>query len=264
MKQTFCKCSLILFLNLCFIAFTSNAQDSSKTATTPPAKTPVTAPVKSPKKTTVTAPAKTIVKPPVKVVNPPVQTVSKVPAKPIDSSLKGQYEDLLRHSWMQKGYKVIDPTRLNTLWKSVNDSLNRNKRLLTATNQKLDQQAKQINELRNTPGTTNSAIAGESVSTAEQIQVLGMTVDVVTYNWVVWGAIVVLALGLAGVLFTTTKSSHEARHHKQLYEEISSEYNTYKTKAKEKELKLARELQTERNNLEELLAKKDPDPGRKA
>lgn len=258
MKHTFCKRSLILLLNLCFIAFTSNAQDSSKTATNPPAKAPATVPAK----TTIPAPAKTVVSPPVKVVSPPAQTISKVPAKPTDSSLKGQYDALLKYSWMQKGYKVVDPARLNTLWKSVNDSLNRNKRLLTAANQKLDEQAKQINELKNTGG-TGSAIEGESMSTVEQIQILGMTVDVATYNWIVWGAIIVLALGLGGVLFTTTKSAHDARHHRQLYEEISSEYNTYKTKSKEKELKLARELQTERNNLEELMAKKDLDSGKK-
>ena len=258
MKQTLRKRSLILLLNLCFIAFASNAQDSSKTATNPPAKPPVTVPAK----TTVPAPAKTVVNSPVKVVNPAAQIISKVPAKPTDSSIKGQYEALLKYSWMQKGYKVVDPTRLNTLWKSVNDSLNRNKRLLTASNQKLNEQAKQINELKNTGGTGN-VTEGESMSTVEQIQILGMTLDVATYNWIVWGAIILLALGLGGVLFTTTKSAHDARHHKQLYEEISSEYNTYKTKAKEKELKLARELQTERNNLEELMARKDQDPGRK-
>ncbi len=268
MKQTLCKRFLILFLNLCFLALTSNAQDSTKkTAATQPAKTPVAtpakSPVKSPAKTTATVPAKTTITSPAKtVVNPPTKPVVNIPAKPVDSSLKGQYEDLLKYSWMQKGYKVINPARLSTLWESVNDSLNSSKRQLAAAKQKLEQQAKQINELKNA-GDTSNAIRGESTAIVDQISILGMPVDVVTYNWIVWGAIIVLALGLGGVLFTTTKNSHDARHHKQLYEEISSEYNIYKTKAKEKELKLARELQTERNNLEELLAKKEQDPSRK-
>ena len=42
----------------------------------------------------------------------------------------------------------------------------------------------------------------------------------------------------------------------KLYSELEDEFKAYKTKAIDKEKKLARELQTERNKLDELLGRK--------
>lgn len=263
MKKTSCKRILILFINLCFIALTVKAQDTTK-APSPQPKTTVTTPAKTPAKPVVKAPVKPVVKPPAtKKVDSPAKAIVKIPAQPVDGSLKGQYEDLIRYSWMQKGYRVVNSARLNNLWKSVNDSINNNKKQLAETKQKLDQQAKQLNAFKDQTGSAND-FTPRSAVTVNQIEILGMAVDVATYNWIVWGAIMALGLGLAAVLFTTTKNSQDARQHKQLYEEISREYQSYKTKSKEKEQKLARELQTERNTIEELLAKKnDESPGKK-
>lgn len=263
MKQTSCKRILILFINLCFIALMATAQDTSKTPI-PQQKTTATPTAKTPAKPVVKAPAKPVEKPPAtKKADSPAKAIVKIPAKPVDGSLKGQYDDLLRYSWMQKGYRVVNSAKLNNLWKSVIDSINNNKRQLAETKQKLDEQAKQLNAFKNQTGSANE-ITPRSAVKVNQIAFLGMAVDVATYNWIVWGAILALGLGLAGVLFTTTKNSQEARHHKQLHEEVSREYQSYKTKSKEKEQKLARELQTERNTIEELLSKKkDESPGKK-
>ena len=69
------------------------------------------------------------------------------------------------------------------------------------------------------------------------------------------GLVIGLAIALAIVIGTTAKHKYEARHRTELYEEIEEEFKTYKAKATEKELKLARELQTERNKLDELLGR---------
>ena len=228
MRQTLRKRLLILFINLCFIALSAKAQDSNKTVSPQPSKPNIATPVKKPVK-----PAVTIQTPPATtVVNTPEKPDIKVPAKPVDGSLKGQYEDLLKHSWMQQGYKVVNPLRLSALWKNVTDSLkNTNKELATAK-QKLNEQAKQISELKKLTGSEGATIA-DSSATSAQIQVLGMSVDSSTYNWIVWGAIAVLGVSLAAVLFSTARNSNEARHNKELYEEISSEYQSYKTKIDE-------------------------------
>lgn len=258
MRQTLRKRLLILFINLCFIALTAKAQDSNKTVSPQPSKTTIASPVKKPVK-----PVAAVQKPATTVVKTPAKPVVKTPARPFNGSLKGQYEDLLKHSWMQQGYKVVNPTRLSALWQNVTDSLKKTNKELTSAKQKLNEQAKQISELKKLTGSEGAAIAENSASSTH-IQVLGMSVDTYTYNWIVWGAIVVLGIGLAAVLFSTARNSNEARHNRELYEEISSEYQSYKTKAKEKEQKLSRELQTERNTLEELLQKKaEEDAGKK-
>jgi hypothetical protein len=184
--------------------------------------------------------------------------VPPVAQGPVDNSLNGQYEALLKNSWMQQGYKVIRPALLTTLWKSVNDSLSNHKKQLADARQKLVEQNKQLTELKKQSGSKSVSPERSTVAVAE-MQILGMSMDVSTYNWIVWGTILALGLGLAAVLFTTTKNSLDAKQHKQQYEEISSEYQTYKAKAKEKEMKLARELQTERNTIEDLLAKRNED-----
>jgi len=167
-------------------------------------------------------------------------------------SIKGQYDDLLKHSWMQQGYKVVNANRLTTLWNTVNDSLNTSKKQLDDAKLKLAEQSRQLAELK-----TGTASPAKHSAPVNEISFLGMPVSTSTYNWIVWGLITVLAAALAGVLFIITKNSLDAKQHKQLYDEIAAEYHTYKGKAKEKELKLARELQTERNTIEELLARKD-------
>lgn len=243
MRQLTCKSLSVLLFNICFFILSAQGQDTTKAAArkiqnperaiTPPTPKPVAAPGK-------------------KATNPPA------PASPLDNSLHGQYEALLKHSWMQQGYKVVNPGRLTNLWKSVNDTLNSNKKQLAEAKRKLNEQEKQIAELKGQPATQHDT-PKEAAVTVDQIEVLGTSVDVSTYNWIVWGTILALALGLAAVLATTAKNSVDARQHRQQYEEVSAEYQAYKAKAKEKELRLARELQTERNTIEELLEKKNED-----
>jgi len=57
---------------------------------------------------------------------------------------------------------------------------------------------------------------------------------------------------LAIIILRSAKHIHEAKYRSTLYDEISQEYQNYKVKANDKEKKLARELQDERNKLDEL------------
>lgn len=271
MRQLSCKRIFILFINFCFFIALASAQDSTKTSsgkTTQASQkktTPSVKPVYKPTKQLSTKNPSTSQSQP--AVSEQVQAkVASTPVR-IDHSLNGQYQDLLKYSWMQKGYKVIQPFRLTALWKSVSDTLSRNKRELFEAKQKIDAQARQISKIKeqNLANPGSPVIApSESAPSITKIEILGMSIDTSTYNWVVWGTIFVLALGLTGVLFSTTKNSMEAKHHRQLYQEISEEYQSFKAKSKEKELKLARELQTERNTIEELMAKNsDTEPAKK-
>ena len=71
-----------------------------------------------------------------------------------------------------------------------------------------------------------------------------------------WSVIGILAIALIVVIATAGKKIIEAKHRIQLYDEISEEYQTFKSKTVEKERKFARELQDERNKLDDLLNKK--------
>jgi len=171
-----------------------------------------------------------------------------------DPSLNGQYQDLLRRSWTQQGYKVINPTRLSTLWRNVQDSLRSERRKLPSIQSQLIKQEKTITDLKKEISTHQENLE-KSEASVNSVQFLGMSVEKSTYNTIMWGAVIILAAAFAVSLFTAGKSVREAKYRRQLYDELAAEHQTYKTKANEKEKKLARELQTERNKVEELMGR---------
>jgi hypothetical protein len=261
MRQPLCKRLFILSLIFCF-SLSAYSQDSTRSATKPPAApsgqsaTKKSDRLQKPARTNATVQPNTAA--PTAV--PPPRSNAQATSVPADHSLNGQYEDLMKHSWAQQTYRVVSPIKLTTLWKNVNDSLNNYRSQLSTVKKELENKDKKIEELQQKAGATE---APQQVAATNEVEILGMFVDATVYNWIVFGIIATLAIALGIVVFSTTKNSIDAKQHKHLYEEISAEYQTFKSKAKEKELKLARELQTERNTIEELLAKKQEDEATK-
>lgn len=167
-----------------------------------------------------------------------------------DPSLKGQYEFLLAKSKTINGYKLINPYRLSQFFKSVTDTLKTNVTLLKTAREQISEQEKSITTLQTQlKGSENSAaITNDKMN---EITFLGIPFSKSTYNTVVWSLIIVLALAFAFVTIRSAKSIQEAKYRSNLYEEITQEYQAYKVKANDKEKKLARELQDERNKLDD-------------
>ena len=171
--------------------------------------------------------------------------------KNTDFSLNGQYRFMLSRSRSSFGSKLINPVRLDALWKSVNDTLHKERVELKNAKSKVAEQEKAIASL-------NAEISGKedtlnnTAAKADEINFLGIPFTKGTYQIIVWSIIVFLAIALAIVIARSTKSILEAKHRTQLYEEISAEYQAYKSKSNEQQRKLARELQDERNIIEEM------------
>ena len=172
----------------------------------------------------------------------------------VDPSLKGQYQSLLSKSKTLNGYKLVNPVRLSSFWQSIRDSLNTTQKQLSEVKKKISEQSNQIESLqKNISGTTSSL--ANSNARINEISFLGISFTKTNYNTLVWGLILLLALTLTFIILRSAKHIHEAKYRSTLYEEISQEYQNYKVKANEKEKKLARELQDERNKLEEIRTK---------
>lgn len=172
--------------------------------------------------------------------------------KNTDPSLNGQYRFMLsRTRTSADGYKMVAGYRLDQLWKSVSDTLRKEKTALKGVQQKLTEQEKMVSYLK-TEISGKDASLTENTNKVNEIRFLGIAFEKGTYNIIVWSIIGILAIGLIIVIATSGKNITEAKHRSQLYNEISDEYQAYKAKAVEKERKLARELQDERNKLDEL------------
>jgi cell division protein FtsL len=70
-----------------------------------------------------------------------------------------------------------------------------------------------------------------------------------------WLALIALAFALVFALFRTRVAIKEASYRIELYDQLFEELRENRIKATEREKKLGRELQTERNRVEELLEK---------
>lgn len=171
-----------------------------------------------------------------------------------DPSLRGQYQLMIAKSKTINGYKLINPARLGGFWKSVSDSINYNRKQLISVKAKLAEQEKAVATLKAQISGSENALASSNAK-LDEISFLGISFTKSKYNVIVWSLILALAAALAIVILRSAKFIHEAKYRSSLYEEIAQEYQNYKTKANDKEKKLARELQDERNKLDELRRK---------
>ena len=170
------------------------------------------------------------------------------PAVPVisDKSLNGQYQFLLT-----KVYHYQQPL-IGDLWRSITDTINIDKRKLKEATAKLSVQTKTVDSL-NKELTTKDQSLDASNARRDSVSLLGVPVTKAAYNLITWGLVLIFGITAAVVIMRSGSYNREAKYRIKLYNELEEEFKTYKAKANEKEKKLARELQTERNKLDELL-----------
>ncbi len=179
--------------------------------------------------------------------------VKKDSAKPqppviLDKSLNGQYQYLLTKVYHYQQPLIAD------FWKVINDSLNVNKHKLAEASAKLTAQTKLTDSLKTEIGSKEQTLNASNAK-VDSISFFGIPVEKSAYNIIMFGLVVVFGITAAVVIMRSGSYSREAKYRVKLYNELEEEFKVYKTKANEKEKKLARELQTERNKLDELLGR---------
>ncbi|PJJ83928.1 hypothetical protein [Mucilaginibacter auburnensis] len=260
MKPTFLLKINILLASIFLVALSAQAQDTVKRAVVKPAAKPVTTTTAKPVTSGIPINPKTgrpyskwnygtKAKPDTSkktIATTPVAAAPTAPAAPVitDKSLNGQYQYLLT-----KVYNYQQPF-IAAFWKNVRDSLSQNKQALKAANEKLATSSQSITELQNTANSKE-----EELSKAESVDFLGISFSKNGYSTMVWSIIAVLAALAAIVIFRSGSARSEATYRTKLYNELEEEYKNYKAKANEREKKLARELQTERNKVDELMGR---------
>ncbi len=176
-------------------------------------------------------------------------TESPVAQKP--RTLHEQFNGLKTDVEIVNGYRMIKVYTLDQFWKIVEDSMRiqkaaKNILLIQVSNLKkdiqefkasLEKSEKSKEEL--IAGVDNLIVFGKPFSKAGFISVVSI---------MLLGLVV-----LSGILFSIGQVSlYTARELRKLNESLYEEFDTYKRKTVEKEIKLSRELQNYRNKLAEL------------
>lgn len=161
-----------------------------------------------------------------------------------------------------RSYKVVRVDHLDKLWANVEDSLKgreaqirqagkATEQALVKARQELKTQNAEIQALKSDNAKKQQAIEQTSHDVAS-LSVFGLDMNKQVYVILSW--VIILGLGiLAGIFVFLYKKSKVVTDEKvHAFDQISQEYKEYKQNAREREIKIKRELQTEANKVEEL------------
>ena len=244
------KRSAVILLSVASLSF-CQAQDTTKAKVTKPVVKPVLVAKPGAVKYPAARPGTAVpyqAKPAVTTAPGAQQTANMPTPVSTDKSLSGQYQYVL-----SKTYHYQQPM-IAALWKNINDSLRQTRKALIDAQSKLAAQTQSVNSLQADAKTTDHTL-NEANAKRDEVNLVGIPLSKATYNLVMWGLVIGMAVVLVIVILKTAGAGREARYRTKLYEELSEEFTAYKAKANDKEKKLARELQTERNKVDELMGR---------
>ncbi|HEX8039920.1 MAG TPA: hypothetical protein VF490_12255 [Chryseosolibacter sp.] len=184
------------------------------------------------------------------VIGVSAQTASDALEKD-NQTLRERYLVMKNKSQNYQEYKVIKEYILDGMWKIVQDSLD-------AKQSAIRQAKAEINNLNQKLDKNNAALKAKEESMQDiqyastHISVLGIDFDKGFFAAMVGVIFLLLGLVIAVIYYTMKMMRRNLDEKVELMNSISSEYEDYKRRAMEKQTKLSRELQNERNKLQEL------------
>ena len=180
-----------------------------------------------------------------------IYTTINVHAQKPGTTLARQYQDVVMRSGSYQGFKEIRQDKLELFWKNISDTLARERALKNEANARIQGSARSVEQSKIELDSVKKQLE-ESKASVNQVNLLGMPLEKSTYSMVIWSIAALLAAALAFAIYRSNSSLKEASYRTGLYNDLSEEFQKHKVNANEKEKKLARELQTERNRVAEL------------
>ncbi len=148
-------------------------------------------------------------------------------------------------------YKVVNERKLDRFWQSIQDSISATKKDLDATRQSVSNQQKELGNLKAELNKRDESLQ-KSYFDSTHIAVLGINLNKETFVYIFWGIIFFLLLLLAVTYLRFKSSNNVTEKTKRDYKNVVNELEDFRKRTREREMKLRRELQTERNTIEEL------------
>lgn len=163
-----------------------------------------------------------------------------------DSPIQDEFSALIQESNNYQGYKVVDYDKLIELRNTTRNYISELKEEIIVQKNTVDQQDQEIENLKSELKSTQEDLK-KVTDEKDALMFLGMPFSKSGYKGMMWGIVAVL-LAILVVLFFKYKSSHSStKEARQKLQETEREFDAYRTKALEKEQRLGRMLQDERN-----------------
>lgn len=170
--------------------------------------------------------------------------------------LKEQFEELKSssnsvQSSSGREYKVINLQSLDALWNDVQNLLAASKEEIDAYENKVDALNQEVAKLSERVE-EQQAIIQQSDHAATHINVLGIDILKSKFEATFWITIGILLILLAGAIYQYKRSRDVTQRTQLNFMELQEEMEELRKTSLEKERRLRRELQTERNMIEEM------------
>jgi hypothetical protein len=166
-------------------------------------------------------------------------------------TLRERYLVMKMKSQNYQEYKVIKENILDGVWKIFLDSVDAKQAAVRKSQAEVNRLQNELNQNILALKTKEDSMK-DIVHRSETINVLGIDFDKGFFAGMVGVILLIAGLIVAGVVYTMRVLRKNLSEKEELANTISTEYEEYKRKAMEKQTKLSRELQNERNKLAEL------------
>ncbi len=168
-------------------------------------------------------------------------------APSLDSgTLNSQFDYIIKESNSYKDYKVIKNTWLNKIKSHVLDSVKVVRTELGETQELVDKQNKEIDDLKVELAEVNNNLATVN-NEKNSINFFGVQTNKSTYKQIMWAIIAGLLGLLLFFIYRFTRSNIITKEARKSLVDTQNEFEVYKKRAREKEQKIMRDLQDERN-----------------
>lgn len=176
------------------------------------------------------------------------QTTDDAEEKPTldKGTVSSQFDYVINESNRYQEYKVVKMEWLNKLKSHVADSLKAVRNELTTTQQTVANQQKEIADLNSQVKNTNDNLTSVN-NEKNNISFLGAQTDKATYKTIMWAIVAGLVALLAFFIYKFNSSNALTVEAKKAFQDLQQEFESHKKTAREREQKLARQLQDELN-----------------
>lgn len=169
-------------------------------------------------------------------------------------TLNDQFNEMLETSESYTEYKVIKRTKLSEYSRAVQDSLGESRSEIAGLKNQVNDLNGQVSQLTTRISDLEAQLEA-SERLRESLVFLGIKMNKTTYHTLVW--IIIGGLAVFGIFAYTSfiRSNRITSKIRKEIKEIELEFEEHRKKSHEKQIKMGRELQTERNLVEELRTK---------
>ena len=174
------------------------------------------------------------------------QAIAQNDSIPSQTPVQDEFTRLIEESNNYQGYKVVDYDKLIELRNTTRSYISELKEEITVQQNTVDQQQDEIRQLKSELEETQQNLKKVSEE-KDALMFLGMPFTKGAYKSMMWGIVGVLILILLILIFRFKSSNAATKEARIKLEETEREFDAYRTKALEKEQRLGRMLQDEKN-----------------